>query len=196
MLLQYIIKADKPGDIESQARAAMDAGVNWIEICAPTSVSDEELKSVVDNLRPDLADKGVMLIISNRYEQAKEWQTDGVHLYNLDKPVSAVRMAVDAWPVIGVNVADREAAEALRPYDIDYLFFVSDGTPEALDNVHKIAQYLDENAIETPLVVGGDITPANVLSHVQAGAAALATSDLTTLGALLHETANLTQKNV
>lgn len=196
MLLQFIIKAGNAAEIEAQARRALEAEVTWIEICAPDTVSDEELKRVIDNLRPDLADKGAVLIIGNRYEAAKEWQADGVHVYALDRPVSAVRVALEAWPIIGVNVADREAAESMRPYDIDYLFFESDGTPEALDNLRQIATYLDENAIETPLVCGGDITEGNLLTHVQAGAAAIATSDIDNLGTLLHLTRNVTQKNV
>lgn len=196
MLLQFILKAGNAAEIEAQARRALEAEVTWIEICAPDTVSDEELKRVIDNLRPDLADKGAVLIIGNRYEAAKEWQTDGVHVYALDRPVSAVRVALEAWPIIGVNVADRDAAESMRPYDIDYLFFESDGTPEALDNLRQIATYLDENAIETPLVCGGDITEGNLLTHVQAGAAAIATSDIDNLGTLLHLTRNVTQKNV
>lgn len=196
MLLQYIIKADKAADIEARARHAIDAGVNWIEICAPEAVSDSELKEVVEHLRPALADKGVVLIIGNRYEAAKEFQADGVHIYSLDRPVSAVRVALEAWPIIGVNVADRAAAESLRPYDIDYLFFESDGTPEALEKVREIAKYLDENAIETPLVCGGDVTAANVLMYVDAGTAAVATSEAETLEELLHITANATQKNI
>lgn len=196
MLLQFIIKAGNTADIEAQARRALEAEVTWIEICAPDAVSDEELKRVIDNLRPDLADKGTVLIIGNRYEAAKEWQADGVHVYALDRPVSAVRVALEAWPIIGVNVADRDAAESMRPYDIDYLFFESDGTPEALDNLRQIAAYLDENAIETPLVCGGDITEGNLLTHVQAGAAAIAMSDIDNLGTLLHLTRNATQENV
>lgn len=196
MLLQFIIKSGNAAEIETQARRALEAEVTWIEICAPDTVSDEELKRVIDNLRPDLADKGTVLIIGNRYEAAKEWQADGVHVYALDRPVSAVRVALEAWPIIGVNVADREAAESMRPYDIDYLFFESDGTPEALDNLRQIATYLDENAIETPLVCGGDITEGNILTHVQAGAAAIATSDIDNLGTLLHITRIVTQENV
>lgn len=196
MLLQFIIKSGNAAEIETQARRALEAEVTWIEICAPDTVSDEELKRVIDNLRPDLADKGTVLIIGNRYEAAKEWQADGVHVYALGRPVSAVRVALEAWPIIGVNVADREAAESMRPYDIDYLFFESDGTPEALDNLRQIATYLDENAIETPLVCGGDITEGNILTHVQAGAAAIATSDIDNLGTLLHLTRIVTQENV
>ncbi|MCM1004728.1 MAG: thiamine phosphate synthase [Lachnospiraceae bacterium] len=196
MLLQFITKEDTVGKIETAARTAMEAGVNWIEICAPESVSDDELKALIEKLRPDLAEKDVVLILGNRYEQAKEWQCDGVHIYSTDKPLSAVRVAVDAWPIIGVSVTDRASAEALRGLDIDYLFFESNATPEALENIREIAKYLEDNMIETPLVAGGDITEGDILNHVDAGAAAIATSNLETLGTLLHFTRNLTQKNV
>lgn len=196
MLLQFIIKEDTIEKIEQTARAVMDAGVNWIEICAPDKVSDDELKALIDKLRPELADKGVVLIIGNRYEQAKEWQCDGVHIYDTAKPISAVRVALDAWPIIGVSVKDEASAVALRPYDIDYLYYESAGTPEDYETLKDIAKYLDENTIETPLVAGGDITEGNILSHIDAGVAAIATSDLDTLGTLLHFAANETQKNI
>ncbi|MCM1319457.1 MAG: thiamine phosphate synthase [Muribaculaceae bacterium] len=196
MLLQFIIKEDTVEKIERVARDVMDAGVNWIEICAPDSVSNDNLKVLVDKLRPELADKGVVLILGNRYEQAKEWQCDGVHIYSTERPVSAVRVALDAWPIIGVNVADEASAVALRPYDIDYLYYESEGTPEDLDAIRDIAKYLSDNTIETPLVVGGDITEGNILSHIDAGAAAIATSNPETLGTLLHFTRNETQKNI
>lgn len=191
MLLQFVIKADKAEDIESQARRVIDAGINWIEIDAPVSVSDAEMGDMVGRLRPLLAEKGVVLIIGARFEAAKEWQADGVHVYSSERPVSAVRVALEAWPIIGVDVDGREAAESLRAYDIDYLYYRSDGTAEALETVREIARYLDENEIETPLVCGGDVTPANLTAHVKAGAAAVATSDMESLPEMLRLTRDL-----
>lgn len=194
MLLQFIIKEASKEKIEETARTAMEAGVNWIEICAPDSMSNEDLKEVIDKIRPELAEKGAVLILGNRYEQAKEWQCDGVHIYSTERPVSTVRVAVDAWPIIGVSVTDEASATALRPYDIDYLFYESAGTPEDLEAISDIAKYLDANTIETPLVVGGDITEGNILSHIDSGASAIATSNIDTLGTLLHFTRNLTEE--
>lgn len=191
MLLQFVIKADKAEDIESQARRVIDAGINWIEIDAPVSVSDAEMGDMVGRLRPLLAEKGVVLIIGSRFEAAKEWQADGVHVYSSERPVSAVRVALEAWPIIGVDVDGREAAESLRAYDIDYLYYRSDGTAEALETVREIARYLDENEIETPLVCGGEVTPANLTAHVKAGAAAVATSDMESLPEMLRLTRDL-----
>lgn len=195
MLIQFIIKADKANEIEAQANAAIQSGANWIEICAPDSVDDDALKSVVENLRPALAEKGAVLILGNRYEQAKDWQTDGVHLYTADHPISAVRVAMEAWPIIGVNVANRAEAEAMRPFDIDYLFFTSDGSTDAFDTLRDIARYIADNDIETPLVAGGNITPDNTTAHAEAGAAAIATSDLGLLGLLLQKAGTHNPKN-
>lgn len=193
MLLQFIIKAATPEAIEAQAHAALEAGVNWIEICAPDSVSDDGLKSVVEKLRPELADKGAALIIGHRYTQAKDWKADGVHIYSSGSPISAVRVAVEAWPIIGANVADRSAAEALRPYDIDYLFFEADGSPEALETIRDIAAYLNDNGVETPLVCGGKISAADVREYAGAGAAAVATSELDSLEELLQVCRDITK---
>lgn len=197
MLLQFIIKAASAEEIYKQARRAMEAGVTWIEICAPESVRDDELKTVVERLRPELAEKTVVLIIGgNRYEKAKEWETDGVHVYAMARPVSAVRVAIDAWPIIGVSVASLPEVESTCRYDIDYLYFESDGTPEALETIREIAHFLDKNAIEKPLVAGGGITPANILEVVDAGAASVASSNIDAVEELLHIARNITQKNV
>lgn len=196
MLLQYIIKEDTPSKIQTAAETALKTGVTWIEICAPSSVDDDCLKDVIEHIRPQLADKGAVLIIADRYEQAKEWQCDGVHLYSPDKPVSAVRVAMDAWPIIGVNVSNLTDVQALRSLDIDYFFFESNGTPEDIDTVTRIARYLDDNTIETPLVIGGDITEANISTHIRAGAAAIATGNADNLDDMIRICRESTQQNI
>lgn len=196
MLLQFIITAKSAAEIEAQARRALEAGIIWIEICAPDSVDDASLKETLEKLRPEMAEKDAVLIIGDRYEAAKEWQVDGTHIYTQDNPISAIRRAVEAWPIIGVSVNGLDEATRLNGLDIDYLYFNSDGTPEALETIRSIARYLDENAIETPLVAGGDITEANLQAHVEAGAAAVATSDPDNLQELQHQAANSTQINV
>lgn len=190
MLLQFIIRENSIDSIRSSARKAMSIGINWIEIDAPESVSNEDISSLVDTLRQELADKGCVLIIGRRYDLVKAVQADGTHIYNHDRPISAVRTALEAWPIIGVNISSQEDTESYRNYDIDYLFFESDGTHEALDTIKSIADYIDENAIETPLVCGGNITTANALSHIQSGAAALAASDINVLQEIKRLTDN------
>lgn len=154
MLLQYIIKSDNEDDIMAQARAALDAGITWLEIKAADEVSDDSLASIIEKLRPELAEKNCVLILAGRIDTAKDLKADGVHIYTTDRPVSAARVALEAWPIIGVSVVDKAAAEALRGYDIDYLFLECDKEDEA-NVVSEIAKYLDEKDIETPLVASG-----------------------------------------
>ena len=197
MLLQYIIKAETPQDIEAQARKALEEGVNWIEIFAPEDMDDTTVKGIVEKLRPALAEKGAVLILAERPELAKEVEADGVHVYSTaERPVSAVRVAVDAWPIIGVSVYSLQDVVALRSSDIDYMYYCADGTPESLETLYEMAHWLDMEAVDKPLVVGGDVSGANVEMYVQKGAAAVATSRLDDVPALLHFTANLVQENV
>lgn len=196
MLIQFIVRATTPELIESQVRFALEKEVNWIEIDAPDTVDDKTLGDLIGKLRPELAEKSTVLILGRRPELAKEAQADGVHIYTSDKPISAVRVAMEAWPIIGVNVKDLTQAEAMRALDIDYLFFESAGTPEDLETIREIAKFLDDNAVEMPLVVGGDITEGNIQLHVDAGATAIATSDPDTLGTLQHFAANLDPVNI
>lgn len=173
MLLQYIIKGDSVEDIKTQARAALDAGLNWIEIKAGENVADAQLGKLIEELRPEMADKNCVLILAARIDAAKDFKADGVHVYSMDRPVSAARVALDAWPIIGVSVDSREAAEALHGYDIDYLFL--DRRPD--DDtavVSQIAAYLNEKDIETPLVAAGARNAADAARLAEAGADAVA----------------------
>lgn len=173
MLLQYIIKGDSVEDIMTQARAALDAGLNWIEIKAGDNVSDAQLGKLIEELRPEMADKNCVLILAARIDAVKDFKTDGVHVYSMDRPVSAARVALEAWPIIGVSVDSREGAEALRGYDIDYLFL--DRKPEDETTVvSQIAAYLNEKDIETPLVAAGVRNAADAARLAEAGANAVA----------------------
>lgn len=158
MQYQYIIEAATPEAIIARARAAMADGARWIEIKAPEALGNDELAPIVDALRPELAKDEVMLILADRPQAAHDLKCDGVHLYSLAEPVSKVRMQIEAWPIIGVSVADSAAAAALRAFDIDYLYFEADKYDDAtLDKVRDICRYLREAELETPLVCGGDI---------------------------------------
>lgn len=156
-----------------QTRAALAAGVVWLEIDADVSVSDDTVASVIDTIRPELAERNCMLILAGRIDTAKTLKADGVHIYRSERPVSAVRVALDAWPIIGVSVSSRDDAEALRGYDIDYLYL--DRNPgDDTKPVSEIAAWLEEKDIETPLVAAGAITAADVEALARAGANAVA----------------------
>jgi thiamine-phosphate pyrophosphorylase len=173
MLLQYIIKGETEEDIMAQARAALDAGIVWLEIKAAESVPDDVLASILDSLRSELAEKNCVLILADRLEAAKELKADGVHLYDVSRPASAARVALEAWPIIGVDVSCRADAESLRGYDIDYLVAHMAGD-ESLGLLGEIAGYLAEKDVETPLVAAGNINAGNISAIAGAGANAVA----------------------
>lgn len=93
-----------------------------------------------------------------------------MHLYDLQKtPFSQVRVHVEAWPIIGVSVATVADTIALQGRDLDYLFFAGDD----LNRLTEIAAWLNENAIEWPLVA----YPCKLdtgMQAIEAGATALA----------------------
>lgn len=176
MLIQYIIDTDNSAEIEQQMSAAIEAGVQWIEIKAADTVSDADITAIVEKFRSKLAEDNVVVVLAARYELVKELQVDGVHVYNRAVPLSKIRLALDAWPMLGVSVENSEDVTALRGFDIDYIFlsptFTADGN--RLDDVKSIAALLDADTIEAPLVCGGGITFDNARDAINVGAGSLA----------------------
>ena len=173
MLTQYIINTSSLTDLETQLRAALDAGALWVEINADSSVSDADISATVEKFRPEMAEKNAVLILADRYELVKELKVDGVHMRDRSVPLSKVRVALDAWPILGVSVSTPEDVQALRGNDIDYLY-LSTALPSGLDSVTAIAALLDQKIIEAPLVAAGGITADNAMQAIEAGANSLA----------------------
>lgn len=178
MLTQYILKTADAQDMRRRLRAALDAGCLWIEIKADAAVSDADISATVEEFRSELAANNTVLILADRYELAKEIKADGVHMYDRGIPVSKVRLALEAWPILGVSVRNAADVNLLRGHDIDYIFRESeagiDHDPQALDDVTAIAAFLNENDMETPLVVAGGIDTRNAMKIIEAGANSLA----------------------
>lgn len=176
MLTQYIIKTSDAQDMRRQLRHAVDARCQWIEIKARSSVSDADISATVEEFRPELAENNTVLIIADRYELAKEIKADGVHLYSRDVPVSKVRLALEAWPILGVSVRNADDVALLRGHDVDYIFREAEEgfDADALADIAAIAASLEEKVIEAPLVAAGGIDRLNAMRLVEAGANALA----------------------
>ena len=66
MLTQYIINTSSLTDLETQLRAALDAGALWVEINADSSVSDADISATVEKFRPEMAEKNAVLILADR----------------------------------------------------------------------------------------------------------------------------------
>ncbi len=178
MLTQYILKTSDTQDMRLQMRHAVDAGCQWIEIKAHSSVSDADISATVEDFRTELAGNNAVLIIADRYELARDIKADGVHMYSRDTPVSKVRLALEAWPILGVSVRNADDVAMLRGHDVDYIFREAEGgfdaDTAAADDVTAIAAALNEKVIEAPLVAPGGIGLHNAMKLIEAGANALA----------------------
>ena len=173
MLTQYIITTDSATDLNIQMRAALDAGCDWVEINATPAVSDADITATVNQFRPEMAEKNAVLIVADRYELVKELQVDGVHMRDRSVPLSKVRVALDAWPILGVSISKANDVHALRSSDIDYLFF-EPALPSGLDTVTATAALLNEKIVDAPLVAAGGISADSAMKVIEAGANSLA----------------------
>lgn len=175
-MLQYIIRSGKRDEIAAQCNEALEAGCRWIEIKAPKEFTDEELKSSIEQILPQIREKGASLILASRVTLAKQTGADGVQLYIDDMPPTAARMELEAGPIIGMSVRDVATVERNLHFDIDFFrlepLFEEDG--ENLATLCEIANLLSEKKSDKPLAAAGGITSDNVEGVLAAGAEGVA----------------------
>lgn len=124
-------------------------------------------------LRAMTADAGVDLIVNDRVDIARAIDADGVHLGDDDLPVAVAREQLGPDAVIGRSVSTVEGAKEADDEGADYLgvgavYGTSSKDTDSeigLERVSTIAE-----AVETPFVGIGGITPENAADVIEAGA--------------------------
>ena len=86
-MLQYITNTDCNTPVTEQIFGVIEGGCRWVQI-RMKDASDEEIKMVVDAVKPRCIEKDVFLILNDRVELAKELNVGGVHLGKEDMPCS------------------------------------------------------------------------------------------------------------
>lgn len=183
-MLQYITNTDCKTPVIDQIFAVIEGGCRWIQI-RMKNASDEEIKKVVDAVKPKCVETQTFLLLNDRVELAKELNVGGVHLGPEDMPVSKARMILGPAAVIGVtahNYADIVAVSAL---DIDYYGigpFADTTTKKNLapilgyDGIRRICFEMEENNIQIPRVGVGGIKLSDVVPLLESGVNGIAVS--------------------
>lgn len=183
-MLQFITNTHSKTPVTDQIFGVIEGGGRWIQI-RMKDASDEEIKTVVDAVKPKCIETGTFLLLNDRVELAKELNVGGVHLGKEDMPVSKARMILGAAAVIGVTANTFADIAAVSQLDIDYYGigpFAQTDTKENLspilgiDGIRDICYEMEKKEIMIPHVAVGGITIDDVLPLLEAGVNGIAVS--------------------
>ena len=183
-MLQFITNTNSKTSVTDQIFAVIEGGCRWIQI-RMKDASDEEIKKVVDAVKPRCIETGTFLLLNDRVELAKELNVGGVHLGKDDMPVSKARMLLGAAAVIGVTANTYADVAAVSNLDIDYYGlgpYAETQTKKnlapvlGLKGIRDICYEMENNNILIPHVAVGGITIEDVLPLLEAGVNGIAVS--------------------
>lgn len=183
-MLQFITNTKSKTPVTDQIFAVIEGGGRWIQI-RMKDASDDEIKKVVDAVKPKCIETGTFLLLDDRVELAKELNVGGVHLGKDDMPVSKARMILGAAAVIGVTANTFADVTAVSNLDIDYYGLGPYAQTETKENlapvlglqgIRDICYEMEKKEINIPRVAVGGITLDDVLPLLEAGVNGIAVS--------------------
>lgn len=183
-MLQYITNTDCKVPVTDQIFAVIEGGCKWIQI-RMKDATDDEIRKVVEAVKPTCEKKEVFLLLNDRVELAKELNVGGVHLGKEDMPCSKARMILGPAAVIGVTANTFADILAVSNLDIDYYGlgpFAATTTKKnlapvlGLEGMRKLCYEMEEKQINIAHVAVGGITLDDVLPLIEAGVNGIAVS--------------------
>lgn len=182
--MQYITNTDCKVPVTDQIFAVIEGGCKWIQI-RMKDATDDEIRKVVEAVKPTCEKKEVFLLLNDRVELAKELNVGGVHLGKEDMPCSKARMILGPAAVIGVTANTFADILAVSNLDIDYYGlgpFAATTTKKnlapvlGLEGMRKLCYEMEEKQINIAHVAVGGITLDDVLPLIEAGVNGIAVS--------------------
>ena len=173
-MLQFIASKSNQYSFEEQVKIVLDAGCKWIELHID-GATNEEAKSIIENIIPLCKESDTILIIDNYVELVKDLEVTGVRICKKGINVTNVRDILEGGPIIGINVATASDIYALKGIDVDY---VALGAYETIgiDSYKKIVNEVHNAGIELPIVAYGDITIEDIDNIMATGVNGIAMS--------------------
>lgn len=183
-MLQYITNTESRMPVAEQVLAVIEGGCRWVQI-RMKDATDDEIRKVVEIVKPVCEKKEVFLLFDGRVELAKELNVGGVFLGKEDMPCSKARMILGPAAVIGVTANTMQDIIAVSNLDIDYFGvgpFASVATDKnlapvlGLEGIRDICYGMEEKQINIARVAFGGIKLDDVLSLLEAGVNGVAVS--------------------
>lgn len=179
----YLITPPAISDLDAFARdldAALGAGqVAAVQIRLKPA-SEDEIRAAVAKLKPICHAHGVVVLLNDRPDLARETGCDGVHVGQEDASVAEARRIMGDEAMIGATCHDSrhmamEAAEAGADYVAFGAFFPTE-TKETSHQAETSVLTIWQETMETPCVAIGGITVENAGGIALAGADFVAVS--------------------
>lgn len=183
-MLQYITNTESKRSIKEQVQAVLEGGCKWIQL-RMKDATDDEMRRVVDEIKPLCAEHEAWLLLNDRVELCKELKLTGVHLGKQDMLPSKARLELGPLAVIGCTVNTWDDILAVRSLDIDYLGigpFRMTTTKKNLapvlgvEGIKALCDRMENEEIELPRVAVGGITIDDVDALKEAGVNGVAVS--------------------
>ena len=170
--------------VTDQIADALEGGCKWIQI-RMKDATDEEIKKVVDDVKPMCEKHEAVLLLDDRVELCRELTLSGVHLGKTDMLPGKARVLLGPSAIIGCTANTFDDVLAVRSLDVDYIGIGPYAYTETksnlapvlgLDGVAGICAEMDKNDISLARVAVGGITLQDVDRLMQAGCNGIAVS--------------------
>ena len=153
--------------------AAIEGGATAIQLRAP-ELGDEDLRTLAREIGERCSRDGVLFVVNDRPDIARQVGADGVHVGRDDAPLEA--RGIFGEGVLGLSVETPAEAAAAAGAGADYLGVTvfstgtkADARPLGLDGLRRIVE-----ATDLPVVGIGGIDASNAREVLDAGAAGVA----------------------
>ena len=183
-MLQYITNTDSPVSVVDQIKGVIAGGCRWVQI-RMKNASDDEIKEVVDQIKPLCIETETFLIMNDRVDLAKTLDVGGVHLGKTDMLPSKARIELGPAAVIGCTANTFEDVLAVHTLDIDYIgigpFRYTDTKKNlapilGIDGIKSICDQMKERQINIATVAIGGIRKEDVDALMSTGVNGIAVS--------------------
>lgn len=183
-MLQYITNTDCKTSVTDQVRAVLDGGCRWIQV-RMKEASDDEIRQVVEKIKPWCLETEAFLILDDRVELAKELDMGGVHLGKSDMYPAQARAILGPAAVIGVTANTIDDILAVKSLDIDYIGIGPYRTTTTkknlapvlgIDGIRSICNDMLRDEVEIAHVAIGGIRLEDVAPLMEAGVNGIAVS--------------------
>jgi thiamine-phosphate pyrophosphorylase len=179
-----------PEILVKQIAAAIDAGVDWVQVRErdlPARALGEIVRAAVrissERFVRQAEIPRARIIVNDRLDIAVAAGADGVHLGSESLPVSEINKmrwsgVLSEGFLIGASCHSVEGAQAAEREGADYVFFgpifetpakIKFGAPQGIDRLAEVS-----GAVSIPVIAIGGITPEKVPDCIAAGAAGIA----------------------
>lgn len=183
-MLQFITHSSENITILEEIENVVAGGCKWVQL-RMKDAEKEEIKEVARKAKEICKKNGVILVVDDYVDIAKELELDGVHLGKNDMPVDEARKLLGEEFIIGATANTFEDIEDLRHTDIDYIGlgpFRFTSTKKNLSPVIGIDGYAEimrrkaESSINLPIVAIGGICYDDINDIMDTGISGIAVS--------------------